>query len=446
MVDKIPLKDKPAAVDEHSAAIDATKYQGGERGIKEPPKSPSALADQWNAVTNGPGGPERYQRINQDMLSAFQNTYDKTPGNEATKVQAVKQLEGKINETTIDGKQVLVQVADGKMTVRNVEAAKSGEAHPDIKGIFIHDIGPKASRDLRADASDSRLDKPGPGGKDAVNTKQFPSDALFYKAVNANPEWAKAPWQATNAGQEALLKGLKDPKVAELAKTIPADMLDAKAGSTKDVNDFLEKKGFGRLLREGDPKEEAVAATLTVKRDWHADKSTVTSGDKSYPAIDRDSKVFDVNGKPVVELYRDPGKDGITVYAIPNGKDTTGMQAMEEAKKLIPQVDKLTPAQEGHTRIPMVDLSATESLGWLTGMKGGERTISQAMMQTTLKMDESGFDAKQALAMAATRAIHIPQEPVYTFNSEFTFVIAKNGQPIFAQPVSKESWKDPKRQ
>lgn len=68
MADKIPLKDKPVVGDDHTATIDSTKYQGGDRGIKEPPKSPAVLADQWNAVTNGPGGPERYNRINQDML------------------------------------------------------------------------------------------------------------------------------------------------------------------------------------------------------------------------------------------------------------------------------------------------------------------------------------------------------------------------------------------
>ncbi|HMY03871.1 MAG TPA: hypothetical protein PKA48_10970, partial [Candidatus Obscuribacter sp.] len=134
-----------------------------------------------------------------------------------------------------------------------------------------------------------------------------------------------------------------------------------------------------------------------------------------------------------------------SVYAIPANKGTTGYQAMQEAKSLIPKAEKSAPQDQGIVRIPMVDLEAKEDLGWLKGMKGGDRTISQAMMQTMLKMDENGFDAKQAIAMGAKRSFEIPKEPKYTFNGEFNFVVVKDGQPIFVQPVGKDSWKDPKR-
>lgn len=296
-------------------------------------------------------------------------------------------------------------------------------------------------------SKEKALEKPvtAGSGNDAANTKQFPSDTLFYKAMNANPEFAKANWEAKNSAQESLIKALKDPKVAELASKIPPDMLDAMAGDTKAVNDFLQKKGFDRLLKEN-PDSEAVAATLSIKRDWTAERSDVKVGDKNYAAIDKDSKIYNVDGKPVVELYKDPDgkKDGITVYAIPNEKPVTGQQAMEEAKKLIPRVDGKEPQDQGNVRIPMVDLNIKESLSFLEGMKGDDKTIDQAVMQTKFKMDEGGFDAKQALAISVSRQLKLSPDPKYTFNTDFTFVVAKDGQPIFVQPVTKESWRDPK--
>lgn len=383
------------------------------------------------------------------MLKSLKSAYDKASGGPADKVQAVKALEKQINDKTPNGKGILVTVdTNGKLTLRNLESVNSGEPHPEFAGVFIKDIGTRAETDLKDGSTEAKMERPRPGvggGTDVVNTSQFPSDALFYKAMHANPEWAAAKWRATNPGQEALLKGLNDPKVASLVGKLPPDILDAAAGSTKKVNDFLQEKGFGRLLDESNPAEEAVAGTMTIKRDWHASKDTVTVGDKTYPAIDKgDSQIYNVNGRPVVKLFT--GNDGLTVYAIPNDKPVTGFEAMKDAKSLVPKAEANGPSDEGVVRIPMVDLSKTEKLGWMLGLTDGERRISQAVMQTTLKMDENGFDARQALAMGATRGLHLRPEPKYTFNTDFTFVVAKDGQPIFVQPVTKESWKDPKRQ
>ncbi len=424
--------------------IEAAQFQVADtRALQNTqPKSAGELADQWTATANLGGGPERFNQLNGEMIKAFKSAYDKAPGGEAEKAQAVKKLEADINQKTPDGKGILVDMKDGKLTVRNLEATQSGEPHPHYKGVFIKDIGPKASADLKGDRGLEQI-KPGEKTTEA-NTKQFPSDALFYKAMNANPEWANAPWRPENEAQKKLLAAIKDPKVAELAAKLPPEMLDAAAGSPKEVNDFLEKKGFGRLLQER-PDEEAVAATMSIKKDWTAKRSSVNVDGKDYNAVDKDgSKIYNVDGKPVVQLFKDQG-DGISVYAIPADKNTTGYQAMQEAKRLIPKAEQSTPQDQGIVRIPMVDLEAREDLGWLKGMKGGDRTISQAMMQTMLKMDENGFDAKQAIAMGATRGFAIPKEPKYTFNSEFNFVVVKDGQPIFVQPVGKDSWKDPKR-
>jgi hypothetical protein len=424
--------------------IDSTKLQVGnsDRGFNSPPKSAEDLAGQLNAVYNAPGGSERFDNINKDLAKSFKSAYEKTPGGEDAKTKAVKDLELKINDKTVDGKGILVQVKDGQLSLRHLEAAQTGELHPEFPGVHIKDIGNKLTADLRGEKNLEKLATPA-GSADKADTKQFPSDVLFHKAMTSSPEWANAPWKGANESQQKLLDAIKDPKVAALAKSLPEGMLDAQAGSPKEVNDFLEKKGFGRLLQER-PDEEAVAATMNIKKDWTADKSRLVSGDKEYSSVDKNGKVYNVDGKPVVELFKDPN-DGITIYAIPNKPGVTGEQAMEQAKKLIPKADQSHLTDEGKIRAPMLDLSATEDLNWLKNMKGGDLTVTQAKMQTTLKMDENGFDAKQAIAMGASRGIKIPKPPVFQLDSEFTFVIAKDGQPVFAIPVEKNSWKDPKR-
>ncbi|HND65888.1 MAG TPA: hypothetical protein PL112_03805, partial [Candidatus Obscuribacter sp.] len=126
--------------------IEAAQFQVADtRALQNTqPKSAGELADQWTATANLGGGPERFNQLNGEMIKAFKSAYDKAPGGEAEKAQAVKKLETDINQKTPDGKGILVDLKDGKLTVRNLEATQSGEPHPHYKGVFIKDIGPKA--------------------------------------------------------------------------------------------------------------------------------------------------------------------------------------------------------------------------------------------------------------------------------------------------------------
>ncbi|MDZ4837949.1 MAG: hypothetical protein SGJ27_29545 [Candidatus Melainabacteria bacterium] len=442
--EKAPVENLKPGTAPVEQGIDSNKLQVGDvSGLKESqPKTSGALGDQLNAVYNAPGGPERFDNINKDLAKSFKSVYDRTIGDEATKNQAVKDFEKNINNSTVDGKGILAEVKDGKLTVRHLEATTSGEKHPEIKGVHIKDIGNRLTTDL----AEKKLEKPGAptGSTDKADTKQFPSDVLFQKAMTSSEDWAKAPWKAANASQQKLLDAMRDPKVAELAKSLPPGMVDAKAGTPKEVNDYLEKNGHPRMLVERED-EEAVAGITNIKKEWKATKSGLETPDgKRFAAIDKAGVVHNVDGKPVLELMKDP-TDGTTIYAIPNKPGITGEQAMEQAKALIAKTNDSTAVSEGIIRAPMVDLAVTEDLNWLKGMKGGDLQISQAKMNTILKMDENGFDAKQAIAMSATRGFQMMKEPKFTINTDFTFVVAKDGKPIFAMPVGQDSWKDPKR-
>lgn len=438
--------ENPQPTQVAESRLDSNQFQVSDtKGLQAPqPRSAEDLAGQLNALYNSPEGPERFDKINKDLAASFKSVYEKTPGNETAKLNGVKAFEDKINDGTKQGFGILGKFdKDGNFTLRHIEATTSGERHPEYPTVFIKDIGNKLTTDLRPE---KKLEQSTGGNNDKADTKQFPSDVLFQKAMTASPEWAKANWNGVNTPQKELLSAIKDPAVKALADSLPPGMLDAAAGNPKQVNDFLEKKGFGRLLQETNPKESAVAATLSIQKDWKAEKSTMQSGDKTYTSVDKDGKVYNVDGKKFAELYSDP-KDGITVYAIPNKPGMTGEQAMKEAKNLISKADASTLVDEGKIRAPMIDLSKTEDLNWLKGMHATntDLTVRQAKMQTMLKMDENGFDAKQAIAMSATRGFKQPVEPKFQLNTEFTFVVAKDGKPVFAIPVEKEDWKDPKR-
>ncbi len=438
---KKDVQDK-AEVREQKPTFDSNDYQAG--ASKDKPKSAEALAVQWNDAANQKGD-NRFDKTNADLTKAFGDVYSKTPGDDKAKSAAVKAMEMKINETTEDGKGLLVQSkGDGKFTVRHVQRDANGTPHPDYPDQKVKDMVPAKEIDVKQKSAEAKLEQFKPGKQSKVaDTEQYPSDPLMYKVMNANPEWAKADWKSDSAAVTQLLKDSKDPKIKALADSLPKDMLDAAAGDPKMVNDFLVSKGMGRLLQER-PGDEAAAAVMSVKGDWKARKTTLDADGKEYPAFDRQAKVYNVGGKEVYELYKKD--DGTTVYAIPNNGKLTGEQANNQAKDLIGKVNGMRPSEEGIVRAPMVDYNKQEQLGWMIGTRAGDRTMNQAVMQTKISMDENGFEAKQAIAIGATRGIQMHPEPIRQITKDFTFVAAKDGIPLIAQPISKENWKDPKRQ
>jgi hypothetical protein len=438
---KKDVQDK-AEVREQKPAFDSNDYQAG--AVKDKPKSAEALAVQWNDAANQTGD-KRFDKVNADLTTAFKDVYGKTAGDDKSKSAAVKAMEMKINETTEDGKGVLVQAkGDGKFTIRHVQRDDKGTPHPDYPDQKVKDQVPAKEVDLKQKSAETRLEQFKPGDKSKVaNTEQYPSDPLMYKVMNANPEWAKQDWKSDSSAVNQLLKDSKDPKIKALADSLPKDMLDAAAGDPKMVNDFLQSKGMGRLLQER-PGEEAAAAVMSIKGDWKASKATLQADGKDYAAFDRQAKVYNVGGKEVYELYK--RDDGTTVYAIPNNGKLTGEQANNQAKDLIGKVNGMQPKEEGIIRAPMVDYDKQESLNWMVGTRAGDRQMSQVAMQTKIKMDENGFEAKQAIAIGMTRGFSLKPEPIRQITNDFTFVAAKDGIPLIAQPISKENWKDPKRQ
>src|SRR5262249_48070344 len=113
--------DNPQATQPTESHIDSTKYQVADtRGLNQPqPKSAEDLGGQLNALYNAPGGPERFDNINKDLATSFKSVYEKTPGDAQAKYQAMKDFEGKINDTTVDGKGILAQIKDGKLQIRH---------------------------------------------------------------------------------------------------------------------------------------------------------------------------------------------------------------------------------------------------------------------------------------------------------------------------------------
>lgn len=251
-------------------------------------------------------------------------------------------------------------------------------------------------------------------------------------------------WEPENDFQRKVLEQSNSVK-GDLSE-LPKKILDSKAekGSVDGVNEFLEKKGFDIKLDPIGEKDVAVAATLSMKGEWKGKNNTITAKDgKEYPGFTKDAKVFNVDGKSVVELYTDP-ETGYKVYIAPQGDLPKGYDAYDVANKLTPNKDSEVQDYE-KVHAPKVSLDVESELENLKGLKHKDgSTIAQAKMQTILNMDETGFEAKQAVAMAVSRGFIMPK-PTFKVDEPFVMWVQYPGmeKPLIAIPVDQQHWKAP---
>ena len=100
---------------------------------------------------------------------------------------------------------------------------------------------------------------------------------------------------------------------------------------------------------------------------------------------------------------------------------------------------------------PMVDLNQQSDVSWILNMQTytDDRTacsISQAVQQTILKMNEKGAHAKSAFAVVETLGAAIPKEtPDMIIDAPFLvwFMRPLLNKPLFVGYIATEDWKNP---
>ena len=448
---------KPFLVD---VSIEGEEGKGAETN-ESPPKSPKELGSLYDSAL----GSKDFTNVNAELGKAIQNAY-KEGGS-----KAVEALQYDINANIeAKGKGPLFIPTEDGVDVHHVRSAASPvllgltEQEAAAKGIFnrpgvgwVKDLSDPVKVTLKAEEKPEEKtetasstpeaglerEKPADAKTEAKLSEEFPSMYVLGKALQA-AGLDTAKWKPTNPEQKYAIDHLATA-TAELEK-IPDGIIDGMAseGDEKPVNKFLKDKGFDIQLNPIGPNEVAMAGTLQLKGAWAGRASEMEVDGKKYDSVVLNdfsgADTFKVGDRTVAKLY---SKDGVTVYATPYTEDLKGFEVAQKAKELTPGDDAKRDTYT-NVELPMVDMDSSVKLSGLLGMSSEEgNTISQAKMQTKLKIDEKGFSAEQGVAVASSRGF----SSTFEIKDDFLFWAVADGasEPLFATMVGKENWKDPKK-
>ncbi len=252
-------------------------------------------------------------------------------------------------------------------------------------------------------------------------------------------------WKATNTLQREFVRDYIG--LGREVANLPASMLEAVASDDeKVINAFLQKHGLTIKLPKFGRGDFGAASVLSVEGKWAG---------KAVKFKDPDKKELDGVALKAVEFYNIPGNaepvvqiyksDKFKVFvAAWDGKDE-GFNTLKQARDLTPTTsDKPDKTNYNELILPMIDMDRTTDLEWLKGMAGGGATITTALAQTKVQLDEHGFSVKEGFTFGATRGIG--QLPVtYQLNKPFILWVQIDGltHPFFAVKVDAKYWKRP---
>lgn len=263
--------------------------------------------------------------------------------------------------------------------------------------------------------------------------------ALLGKELGGN-------WVHSNDLQEEAL-ALEDKLKPELP-AIPKDIIDgAASGQAKVLNDFLAGHGFSikvAPLRKG---EVGVVMTTELQGKWdgHEISQLKYADGKTYPTYRINVTSYDVPGHvmPVLQIYH---RDDIKVFVTLQEAELPGLQAAKLAAKLTPTATCRIDQHIHAAALPKVNKNTSAAIKWLLGMTNnkGDR-IMQALAQTMLQMNQSGFRAREAVALSGAKDLGLAPANYYHVDRPFLLWATKDGlsYPLFATRVDYDSFKDP---
>lgn len=228
---------------------------------------------------------------------------------------------------------------------------------------------------------------------------------------------------------------------------LPASMLEAVASSDeKVINNFLQKHGLTIKVPKFGRGDFGAASVLSVEGKWAGKAVKLKDSDKKeYDGVELKAvQFFNIPGntEPVVRIYN---SDEFKVFVASwDGKDE-GFNTLKQARDLTPtSSDKPDRKTYNELTMPMIDMDRTTDLEWLKGMTGGGGTITTALAQTKVKLDEHGFSVKEGFVFGVTREPQ-PAPKVYVLNKPFILWVQIDGltHPFFAVKVDTKYWNRP---
>ncbi|HSI20229.1 MAG TPA: hypothetical protein VLA04_00760 [Verrucomicrobiae bacterium] len=261
-------------------------------------------------------------------------------------------------------------------------------------------------------------------------------------------------WKAANPMQEIFLRFFS--KHRDELNNVTG--LDAIADFDFDkVNAWIRDKGFTIQLDPamGPGNPFATASVYDQLVNWRnpGKVTTVhTEDNTSYPAFHLKNGVevrtYRHYSHPIVQIATESGHSVfITVLDAP---PDAGLAVFDAAIRLNAGMADIQSSYEYYKGaiIPMVNLNQENDISWMKGLftdiEGDmPAIISQALMQTKLRMNENGARMQAAVALGVSRGISM-DEP-YVVNRSFLYWCTQPGVtlPVFAAYVTPEDWSNP---
>ena len=225
----------------------------------------------------------------------------------------------------------------------------------------------------------------------------------------------------------------------------------------KNINKWLADRGFQIQLSDFGPGGFGVASALDLLGEWAIKGkkwSVETEEGDYYPGIKMTNygkEFYRVKENPnfIIEIET---KKNDHVYLMMVDEVPTGFGLLDFVEKIQNEKQKVPFEYDGFI-FPKIDLDEEIILDWLLNLrfetpKGKEPfyTISQALQQTKLKMNEEGFRVKSAVALGILAGAAPEKIEPYVINKPFLMWITRErlSKPLFIAYLNKDVWKDPK--
>jgi len=278
--------------------------------------------------------------------------------------------------------------------------------------------------------------------------KALSQAALFLTPGAQNPpaDW-HTQWRTANKTQEQFVQTYLSQQAG--LNSFKPDELKAWASTDyQELNNILKKEIFAIQLDPFYKPDFGVVAILDVLVTWLEpgdSQEIMAKNGTRYPGVHmaQNFSIFTSpsHAHPIARLETQSGE---TAWFTISDKFKSEFEILTYINKL---KNELQPDHSyAAVNFPKINLDVQPNIEWLLGMAYGVFTISQALQQTKLKMNEIGAHVKSAAAIGMCTCSPYQAPPkVFVIDQPFLFWIEKPGIsiPVFAGYLDTDVWSDP---
>lgn len=274
----------------------------------------------------------------------------------------------------------------------------------------------------------------------------------LIKAMDEFNQEYKGDWSAVNPEQKAFLEHCY-PYIKQLHRYSENELFGKVSGDYQVLNSFLQEHGFTIQLNPFGPESIGIVAILKLLLKWQevADTSTITYNNKEYPAVKMNSNIglyiSPAAHQPILAIK--PDKKDTLVMMMPADSRYEGLHLFFKIQQLLKGIKRMRPDDYDKLEavFPMINMNNEADISWLVNMeKGDEWTVSQALQQNKLEVNQFGAKAESATAIVMTRGFsetyhYVIDQPFFFFTIDM-----KTRFPTFIAYLEPDSWQDSKEE